>query len=77
MILSPKATLGGYPVILGRPWLATNDGYIGCRSGDMTIFDGNSTKTLALYSPAQLQLDQFGLTWEKNLRKELTLSIIL
>lgn len=58
MILSPKATLGGYPVILGRPWLATTDAYIGCRSGDMTILDGNSTKTLALYSPAQPQLDQ-------------------
>lgn len=53
MILSPKATLGGYPVILGRPWLATTDAYIGCQSGDMTISNGNSTKKLALYSPVQ------------------------
>lgn len=40
IIISPKATLGGYPIILGRPWLATADAYIGCRSGDMTILDG-------------------------------------
>lgn len=58
IILSPKATLGGYPIILGRPWLATADAYIGCRSGDMTISDGITTKTPALYSPAQPQLDQ-------------------
>lgn len=63
MILSPKATLGGYPVILGRPWLATVDAYIGCWSGDMTILDGNATKTLALYSLAQPQLDQQQAIW--------------
>ncbi|XP_057816972.1 uncharacterized protein LOC131030229 [Cryptomeria japonica] len=28
MILSSKATLGGYPMILGRPWIAMNDAYI-------------------------------------------------
>ena len=53
MILSPKATLGGYPIILGRPWLATIDAYIGCLSGDITISDGKSTKKLVLYPPAQ------------------------
>lgn len=58
MILSPKDTLGGYPVILGRPWLSTTDAFIGCRSGDTTISNGNSTKTLALHSPTQPQLDQ-------------------
>ncbi|XP_057861677.1 uncharacterized protein LOC131070151 [Cryptomeria japonica] len=44
MILSPKTTLGGYLVILGRPWLATVDAYIGCRSRNMTILNGDSTK---------------------------------
>lgn len=58
MKLSLKATLGGYPVILGRPWLAIANAYIGCWSGDMTILDGNSTKKLALYSHVQPQLDQ-------------------
>ncbi|GLJ22803.1 hypothetical protein SUGI_0429710 [Cryptomeria japonica] len=63
MILSPKATLGGYPVILGRPWLSTTDAYIGCRSGDMIISDGSSTKTLALYSLAQPQFEQKQVVW--------------
>lgn len=48
MILSPKATLGGCPIILGRPWLATTNTYIGCRIGDMTHFNGKSTKNLSL-----------------------------
>jgi len=28
MVLQPKSNLGGYPLILGRPWLATVDSYI-------------------------------------------------
>lgn len=63
IILSPKATLDGYPIILGRPWHATLDAYIGCRSGDMTISDVINTKTIALYSPAQPQLDQEQVVW--------------
>lgn len=31
LILSPKVKLVGYPVILGRPWLATTDAKISCR----------------------------------------------
>lgn len=31
MILSPKATLGRYLIVLGRPWLVTIDAYIGCQ----------------------------------------------
>ena len=31
MILQPKANLGGYPLILGRPYLSTVDAHIGCR----------------------------------------------
>ncbi|XP_059073393.1 uncharacterized protein LOC131874162 [Cryptomeria japonica] len=53
MILSPKATLGEYPVILGRPWIAIADAYIGCRFGDMTISNGNTTKKLILFPPAK------------------------
>jgi hypothetical protein len=40
MVLQTKSILGGYPLILGRPWLATVDSYIGCRVGDMTISFG-------------------------------------
>ena len=53
MILTPKSNLGGHPLILGRPWLATTDAFISCRSGDMYISDGNSTKKFNLYPPAK------------------------
>lgn len=62
-ILSVKTTLGGYPVILGRPWLATADAFIGCCSGDMTISDGQSIKKLALYPPARPQPDLSQPVW--------------
>eukprot|EP00253_Pinus_taeda_P021045 PITA_21045 len=32
LVLQPKSNLGGHPIILGRPWLATIDAFIGCRS---------------------------------------------
>ena len=53
MILTPKSNLGGHPLILGRPWLATADDFINCRSGDMYISDGSSTKKFNLYPPAK------------------------
>ena len=40
-ILHPKSTLGGHLVVLGRPWLATIDAFIGCRLGDMFLPKGN------------------------------------
>ena len=52
VVLSPKTSIGGYPIILGLPWLATIDAYIACCSGKMTISNGMSTKKLTLYSPA-------------------------
>jgi hypothetical protein len=57
MILQPKTSLGGYPLILGRPWLATVDAYIGCRSGNMTISHGTSTKQLTMYPPTKPNID--------------------
>ena len=53
MILTPKSNLGGHPLILGRPWLATTNAFINCRSRDMYISDGNSTKKFNLYPPAK------------------------
>ena len=54
MILTPKSNLGGHPLILGRPWIATADAFISCsRSGDMYISDGNSIKKFNLYPPAK------------------------
>ena len=37
IILQPKSNLGGHPLILGRPWLATIDAFIGCKVGSMII----------------------------------------
>ena len=43
-VLHPKNSVGGNPSILGRPWLATDDAYIGCHSGDMYISHGDSDR---------------------------------
>jgi hypothetical protein len=53
MALQHKTSLGGYPLILGWPWLATIDAYIGCQSRNMTISHDTSTKQLSLYPPAK------------------------
>lgn len=52
-ILQPKSTSGGHPIVLGRPWLATVDAFIGCRSGTMYISRGESVKQIKLYPLAQ------------------------
>lgn len=52
LIINPKNQLDGHPSILGRPWLATADAYIGFQQGSMTIIRSN-VKNLALYPPAQ------------------------
>jgi hypothetical protein len=70
MVLQPKANLGGYPLILGRPWLATADAYIGCRSGNMTISHGNSTKELTLYPPAKPSPDLENSPWAEDSDEE-------
>ena len=44
LVLQPKAKLTRYPLILGRPWLATTDAYISCRAGNMTINSGHMSK---------------------------------
>jgi hypothetical protein len=53
LIINPRSGLEGHPLILGRPWLATTDAYIGCRMGNMTIARGGITKNLILYPPAK------------------------
>eukprot|EP00253_Pinus_taeda_P016149 PITA_16149 len=52
IVLQPKNPVGGHPLILGLPWLATADAYIGCRFGDMYISHGDSRKKVTLYPPA-------------------------
>ena len=54
LVLQPKSNLGGHPLILGRPWLATTDAFIGCRIGNMIISHGAERKQVTLYPPAQI-----------------------
>jgi hypothetical protein len=58
--------LGGYPLILGQPWLATGNAYIRYKFGDMTISHGNSTKKLNLYPPIKPSNDQQMPIWVEN-----------
>ena len=53
LVLQSKTKFNGYPLILKRTWLATIDPYINCRAGNMTIKNGNLSKKLVLYPPAQ------------------------
>ena len=54
--LQPKTKFDGYPLILGRSWLATVDAYISCKDGNMTIKNGHMSKQLVLYPPSQPSL---------------------
>ena len=54
MVVESKDPSKGHPIILGRPWLATANAFIGCRDREMTISNGLSTKKLALYHPEQM-----------------------
>ena len=53
IVLQLKNPVGGHPLILGRPWLATANAYIGCHYGDMYISHGDSRKKFTLYPPAR------------------------
>jgi hypothetical protein len=53
LIINPRGGIEGHPLILGRPWIATIDAYIGCRTGNMTITRGGITKKLILYHLAK------------------------
>ena len=53
MILSPKVNLSSYPVILGRPWLATTNANISCRLRNMTVSNDQATNKFDLYPRSQ------------------------
>ena len=53
MVIESKDPYKGHPIILGRPWLAIANAFIGCRDGEMTISNGLSTQRLILYPPTQ------------------------
>jgi hypothetical protein len=53
MVLQPKSPSGKHLIILGRPWLAIVDAFIDCRSRNMFISHGDSTKQVTLYPPTK------------------------
>ena len=57
LVLKPKSQLGGHPLILGRPSLATTNACISFRSGSMTISDGTKINNLTLYPLARPSLE--------------------
>lgn len=72
IILQTKAKLGGYPLILGIPWLVTVDAYINCRLGNITISYGNSMKNITLYPPTKPLLEFENPLWFEDSNEELT-----
>ena len=52
MVIQSKDPSKGQPIILGRPWLATDNLFIGCRDREITISNGLSTQKVALYPTA-------------------------
>ena len=63
LILKRKWKKGCYPLILGRPCLATTTTLINYRISDMTISNGHNSKVVSLYSPAKLALKCKGHLW--------------
>ena len=55
--------MGGHPLILGRPWLATADAFISYRSGSMTISNGQETKQLTFYPHATPMINNVNSVW--------------
>ena len=73
IILQPKSNLGGHPLILGRPWLATAYDFIGCREGSMIISKENESKQISLYPPAKSITELEHMSWltETNYEDEI------
>jgi len=58
IVLQTKSKLNGYPLILGRLWLAIIDAYISCRVGNMAITNGKFQKKLVPYPHSKLQIQE-------------------
>jgi len=79
LVLNLINKLEVHPLILGTPWLATLDVYIGSQTVIMTISKGISIKNLILYLPAKPNMSSDNLKWlpleykEGRLRSPLTI----
>jgi hypothetical protein len=61
LVIHSKDHAKGNLVILGRPWLATSNAFIGYREGEMTILNGLSIQKITIYPPAQPIMEIVGL----------------
>lgn len=61
---SPIPIWGWHPSILGRPWLATLDAFIGCRMGSMVILNRQETHNLNIYPPKP-NMDVYNPWWDE------------
>ena len=52
--------------VLGRPWLAIADAFIGCKSRTMYISRGESMKQIKLYPLAQPKTETQNILWYDN-----------
>eukprot|EP00253_Pinus_taeda_P007729 PITA_07729 len=80
VVLQTKTKLGGHPLILGRPWLATTDAFISCRSGSMTISNGpeihnHFTAILESKSQHNLETENLPQTLADSPSKSITVEI--
>jgi hypothetical protein len=53
LVIHSKSSKPGHPIVLGRPWLATANAFISCRSGEMAISNGTHSQKPVLFPPAQ------------------------
>lgn len=53
VVISPKTSRPGHPMVLGRPWLETTNTIIGCRNGKMTISNGSHNQTVSIFPPTK------------------------
>ena len=54
IVLRTKNNFSGYPLILGRPSLATIDAHLSCRQRSMIVPNGLLKKNLNIFPPAKL-----------------------
>ena len=62
-ILQPISTSKGHLMILGRPWLAIANTFIGCQSKNMFISQGYSIKQITLYPHAKCIMEIQNILW--------------
>jgi hypothetical protein len=53
LVIHSKSSKPWHPIVLGRPWFATTDAFISCRSGEMTISNETHSYKIVLFPPAQ------------------------